>query len=257
MSFLVIAVAAFAAALLTFYSGFGLGTLLMPVIALFFPIEIAIAVTAVVHLVNNLLKAVLVGRQASFPVFLRFGIPAILAALIGALLLVSLVNVPPVTQYTLADEVVSISPVKLVIGILILGFVVIELLPSLAGVRISSKWLPLGGVISGFFGGLSGHQGAFRSMFLLGTGLDKHVFIATGVVIAVAVDLTRLIIYGSTSLGAANDIDWLLVGVAGASALAGTILAKRLLEKITIQSVRNLVAALLIVVGIGLISGLL
>jgi len=48
---------------------------------------------------------------------------------------------------------------------------------------ISPVWLPLGGVVSGFFGGLSGNQGAFRSAFLLGAGLGKDAFIATGVLL--------------------------------------------------------------------------
>mgnify|MGYP000679824147 CR=1 FL=1 len=56
--------------------------------------------------------------------------------------------------------------------------------------------MPLGGVLSGFFGGLSGHQGALRSMFLVKCGLDATSFVATGVVIAIAIDLTRLALYG-------------------------------------------------------------
>lgn len=43
-------------------------------------------------------------------------------------------------------------------------------------------WLPLGGLLSGFFGGLSGNQGALRSAFLLKAGLSKEAFIATGTV---------------------------------------------------------------------------
>jgi len=49
---------------LTLFSGFSLGTILMPAFALFFPIPVAIAATADVHLANNLFKLGLVGRQA-------------------------------------------------------------------------------------------------------------------------------------------------------------------------------------------------
>jgi hypothetical protein len=59
-----VAVVSFGAALLTLFSGFGLGTLLLPVFALFLPVEIAVAATAVVHLANNLFKLALVGRHA-------------------------------------------------------------------------------------------------------------------------------------------------------------------------------------------------
>lgn len=56
----------------------------------------------------------------------------------------------------------------------------------------------IGGVLSGFFGGLSGQQGAFRSAFLLHAGLDPQRFIATNAAIATLVDITRLVVYGST-----------------------------------------------------------
>ena len=56
MALFAVCVAALLASGLTLFSGFGLGTLLMPVIALFFPLELAIAMTAMVHLSNHLFK---------------------------------------------------------------------------------------------------------------------------------------------------------------------------------------------------------
>jgi uncharacterized membrane protein YfcA len=60
----VVCFAALVASALTLFSGFGLGTLLMPVVALFFPLDLAIAMTAMVHLANNLFKIGLLGRKA-------------------------------------------------------------------------------------------------------------------------------------------------------------------------------------------------
>jgi len=57
------------------------------------------------------------------------------------------------------------------------------------------RYLPLGGVLSGFFGGLSGHQGALRSAFLIRCGLSQEAFVATGIVAACLVDLARLAVY--------------------------------------------------------------
>ena len=68
---------------MTLFSGFGLGTLLLPVMVLFFPVDLAIALTAVVHALNNLFKCWLLGRHADGAVVLKFGLPAILAALLG------------------------------------------------------------------------------------------------------------------------------------------------------------------------------
>ncbi len=48
--------AALVASLLTFYSGFSLGTILTPIMAIYFLIETAVAMTALVHFANNLFK---------------------------------------------------------------------------------------------------------------------------------------------------------------------------------------------------------
>ena len=47
---IVIIIAAFVGSILTFFSGFGLGTILVAVFTVFFAPELAIAMTAIVHL---------------------------------------------------------------------------------------------------------------------------------------------------------------------------------------------------------------
>ncbi|MEN3942033.1 TSUP family transporter [Prosthecobacter sp. SYSU 5D2] len=124
MEILVIALVAFLASSLTLFSGFGLGTLLMPVIALFFPLDTAIAISAVVHLANNLFKLGLLGLKADFQVVIRFGVPAILAAVAGAWLLGWLAQMTPLLEYNLAGREISVMPVKVVVGLLIILFVI-------------------------------------------------------------------------------------------------------------------------------------
>jgi hypothetical protein len=256
MDYLLVCTAACLASGLTLFSGFGLGTLLMPVVALFFPLDVAIAVTALVHLANNLFKLGLLGREASLPILLRFGLPAIAAAFAGAALMAWLSEAPALLAYQALGQALTITPIKLVVGLLIMGFVALELSPRFAAMAISQRFLPLGGLMSGFFGGLSGHQGAFRSMFLIKAGLSKERFIATGVVIAVMVDGARLGLYG-LHLGGRAEVDWRLVAAASLSAFLGAYLGRIWLEKITLQTVRYIVSALLLTVGIGLVSGLL
>lgn len=84
MELALIAFAALVGSTLTLFSGFGLGTMMTPVFALFFPVPLAIAATAVVHLASNLFKLGLLARAADWRVVLRFGLPAALAALVGA-----------------------------------------------------------------------------------------------------------------------------------------------------------------------------
>jgi uncharacterized membrane protein YfcA len=90
---LVVGAVAFSASALTVVSGFWLGTLLLPALLFFLPADLAVAATAVVHLLNNLFKLLLFGRHADRRFVGRFGVPAVLAAVAGSLVLVGLSDV--------------------------------------------------------------------------------------------------------------------------------------------------------------------
>lgn len=255
MDILVTSLAAALASTLTLFSGFGLGTLLMPVMALFVPVEIAVASTAVVHLANNLFKVVLVGRSAVGTVLWRFGVPAVLMALLGALVLGSMSARPRTVAWSLFGQVLQVPLIDLVLGVLILLFVLLEFLPFTARIQLGPRYLPMGGALSGFFGGLSGHQGMFRSMFLLKAGLDQRQFVATGVVLAAFVDVARLAVYGWQANLHQQAVDWPLVGCASLAAFAGAWLGARFLHKVTLGFVRWTVFVLLVVVGVGMVTG--
>jgi len=257
LDIVVVAIAALAASALTLFSGFGLGTLLMPVVALFMPVDVAIAVTAVVHLANNVFKADLMGRHAERSALLGFGLPAVPAAFAGAWVLGRLAGMPPLLAYGAAGRAFEVHPLKVLVGALILVFVLLELWPRFTALAVGSRYMPLGGVVSGFFGGLSGHQGAFRSMFLLKAGLDKQQFVATGVLIAVMVDLSRLSVYGAGMLTRPESVDWPMAVAASLAAFAGAYLGSRLLQKVTIRFVQRVVSLLLVVVAVGLAAGVL
>jgi uncharacterized membrane protein YfcA len=255
MDFLIISAVAMAASLLTLFSGFGLGTLLMPIVALFFPIEVAVTITAIVHFANNAFKVLLVGSKVNVPVLLKFGVPAVLFSFLGALLLMNLSGIDSLINYSLFSYDFSVSLMSFIVGFLILVLVAIELLPFFSNLSIDKKYLPFGGILSGFLGGLSGHQGAFRSMFLLKAGLSKEQFVATGVILAVMVDISRLSIYGWHFGDTNNSVNWLLVASACLSAFIGAYFGKKLLTKVTIATVQKLVSLLLIVIGLGLVTG--
>lgn len=257
MDILLVSSVALLASVLTLFSGFGLGTLLMPVVALFFPLDVAIAITAIVHLSNNFFKLILVGRGADFTTLVKFGLPAMLFAFIGAILLTFLSHSSTIFQYSLLSMDFSTTVLKFSIGALILFFVFVELSSKVSKIAIDTKYLPLGGALSGFLGGLSGHQGAFRSLFLLKVGLDKTQFIATGVVIAVMVDLARLSIYGWNYSTHAVNINWLMVTCATISAFLGAFIGKKLIKKVTITLIERMVALLLVVIALSLMSGLI
>lgn len=262
LDYLIVCVVALAASALTLFSGFGLGTLLLPAFAFIFPIEIAVAATAIVHLLNNAFKLALIGRAANRGVVLRFGLPAVVSAFAGAWLLSRLSGLPALVEYRVGEHLAAITPVKSVLAVLIGTFALLDLLPAVSRFGFHRRWIPLGGLLSGFFGGLSGHQGAMRSAFLIKAELGKEGFVGTGVACAVLVDLSRLAVYGTalftSHFAALHHRDGMpLVAAATVAAFAGAFLGVRLLGKITMPILQRIVGALLLAVAVLLGAGLI
>ncbi len=255
MEYIIVSLVALFASGLTLFSGFGLGSLLMPVMAIFFPMQVAVAATAVIHLANNFFKLSLFGKHRRDDIVTKFGLPAIVSAAMGAWILTHISSLPPAVTYTWLARQFEVEWVKLLIAILIALFVLIEVLPMFQNLEFSVSLLPLGGVLSGLFGGLSGHQGAMRSSFLANAGLTKEQFIGTGVTIACMVDITRLTVYGVnfSILGLENGK---LVLAGSLAAFVGAFLGKRLVEKVTMIHIQRFVAVTLIILSAALGLGL-
>ena len=206
---IVIIIAAFVGSILTFFSGFGLGTILVAVFTVFFAPELAIAMTAIVHLFNNVFKLFLTCKNVNQIILVRFGIPSILASFIGAIVLMM--------------------------------FALFELLTAVKELKLSERYLTFGGIISGFFGGFSGHQGALRSAFLAKAGLSKEELIGTSVVIACFIDISRLIIYRSSIKWEFITDNKLVLFSAILSAFCGAFLGNKFLKKTKLQSIQYLI----------------
>lgn len=255
--FWIIGATAFLASLLTLFSGFGLGTILLPVMGLFFPIHIAVALTGVVHLLNNVFKLTLVGRHTDQSMVWRFGIPSVLGGLAGAWLLSGLVDTAPWFSWHWGEHRFEVTALKLVIGLLMVFFAVLELTPAGQRMQFAKRYLTLGGLLSGFFGGLSGHQGALRSAFLINAGLDKSAYIATGVAIACLVDGVRLPVYINRFLGTEAWANWAVLLTATLCAFAGAYIGARYMQKVTVEAVRWITGVLIVVMGVLLVVGIL
>jgi uncharacterized membrane protein YfcA len=257
MTLIVVGVVAFAASALTFISGFGLGTLLMPVFAVFMPVERAVAATGVVHFLNSLFKFGLVGRRAHWPTVLRFGVPALIASLLGAWWLVHVADRPPLLTWTLGTHVCRVTTAKLLISTLLLVFVLVEWVPRWKALAFPPSYMPLGGVLSGLASGVSGMQGALRSAFLARAGLQRDAFVATGVAIACLIDVSRLGVYSRLAAEHRASIDVRLLVVAVLCAFAGALVGRRYLERLTMDAVRHVIAVLLLVMAVAMATGLL
>jgi uncharacterized membrane protein YfcA len=257
MEYIVICLVALIGSGLTLFSGFGLGTLLVPVFGLFFPIPVAIALTAIVHFLNNIFKLFLVGKHVDKQIVYRFGFPSIIAALMGAYVLSLISDMDALYSYSFMGKEMIIMPVKLIIGLLLMFFALFDLIPALANLQFDKKYLSLGGLLSGFFGGLSGNQGALRSAFLIRANLSKETYIATGVVIACLIDISRLSVYSKQIFANHEQFNYSLVIAATLSAFTGAYVGNKLLKKITIKSLQLIVAIMLFIFALLLIAGLI
>ncbi|MDY8138732.1 sulfite exporter TauE/SafE family protein [Aquimarina sp. 2201CG5-10] len=255
MDIIIISFVAFLVSILTFFSGFGLGTILTPVMMIFFPVEIAIALTGLVHFFNNVFKLFLVGKNANKTVLIRFGIPAVIAAMIGAWVLLNIPDTKPLYIYEMFGKTFEVYPVKFVISILLIIFACMDLLPYFNKLQFGKEKLPIGGALSGFFGGLSGNQGALRTAFLIKAGLSKEAFIGTAVIVSTFVDFTRLSVYATRFTKSGLGDNLALIICATLSAIAGAYIGNILLKKVTLHFLQVVVAIMLILISIALGAG--
>ncbi len=258
MIYVLIALTSLIASFLTFFSGFGLGTLLLPVFAIYYPLPVAIALTACVHLLNNVFKLSLVYKNINWPIALKFGIPSLIAAFFGALALKNIDHINNyVTVYSINTHVFTITWPGFFIGLLIILFAIIELVPKLSEISFNEKYLIAGGLLSGFFGGFSGHQGSIRSAFLLRLKLDKTAFIATGVFIACLVDLVRISFYSGFSELKNGQTNFLLLFTAVIFAWTGAFAGNKLFKKTSIVFFKWFVGIFMLVMGLLIVLGII
>lgn len=213
--------------------------------------------TAVVHFLNNIFKLILIGKNINFKILFKFGLPAIIGAFAGAQILLFLPELPPLIEYRMGEKLFEVAPVNLLIAILMIVFSLFEILPKFSKIAFNKNSLIPGGIISGFFGGLSGHQGALRSMFLIKLNLPKEAFIATGVAIACFVDVSRLGVYFShfKELDIIDNYNLILSAVL--SAFAGAYIGNKLLKKITIKFLQVFVSIMIIILALALGAGVI
>ncbi len=80
-----IAVITFFASIIGTISGFGIGTVMTPVLLTFLPYQQTLFFVGIIHWVNSIWKMVLFRQGISWRLFFLFGIPGVIASMIGAL----------------------------------------------------------------------------------------------------------------------------------------------------------------------------
>lgn len=217
-------------------AGFGIGSLLTPLVATRVGVPTAVVIVAVPHAVATVFRAWRLRAAIDWGVMRTFGVASAIGGLLGALLY---------TRF-------SSQALTLALGVLLVA----TSLTTLA--NVAQRWHPAGigsqllGIASGAFGGLAGNQGGIRAAAMFSFALTPAAFVATSTAVGVVVDAARLPVYllraGSGIAGYAVPI-----GVATAGVVAGTLIGERLLLGMSPGAFRRTVAILIGALGIWLL----
>ena len=226
-------IASYGAAVAATIAGFGSSALLIPVAVLFMDIKTAVFVVAVFHLFNNVFKIRLFWKSIDFKIFLLFGVPSILMAFTGAMLI----------------SIIPLALVKIVLGVFLILYAVYSFIKPVFRLKKSRPTAIVGGTLSGFLAGLIGLGGAIRGAFLTAFNLPKEIYVATSAMIAVVIDMTRIPTYLMTKTIQDNSY-YVLLPFLFITAYFGVRTGKVLLQKINQKMFRRLVSIALFAVGV-------
>ncbi len=214
-------------------AGFGIGSLLTPVLALEVGTKLAVAAIAVPHVIATAQRFWLLRRFVDRRVLLGFGIASAVGGLAGAL----------------AHVWVSSRALAVVFGIVVALAGISEFTGWMRRVRWGRRSAWIAGASSGVLGGMVGNQGGIRTAALLGFDVPKESFVATSTAIGLFVDAARLPVYLATEWRDILAI-WPLVATAVVAVVVGTALGTRVLGHLPQQLFRKVIAVLLVVLGI-------
>jgi len=238
MGFLAIVLAAaFAAGSVASVVGFGIGSILTPLLAVRLGMRVAVAAVSIPHLAGTALRFWLLRRHVDRRVLVTFGIASAAGGLGGALL----------------QSRASNASLAIVLAALLLLAAASELFGLARRVRLGSTGAWIAGAVSGMFGGLVGNQGGIRSVALLAFDIEKQAFVATATAIALLVDAARMPVYLVTT-GSDVRAAWPVVDVATLGVVAGTLAGGHLLRRIPESAFRRIVALLLFVLAAWLLT---
>jgi len=233
---ILIAIAAFFAGAVSAVAGFGIGSILTPLLGLTLGVKLAVAAAAIPHFIGNALRLWTLRDKVDKHVLKTFGLMSGVGALTGALLYAA----------------VATSALKLVFAIVLIIVGAFGVTGWSDHLRFGRRGAWLAGGISGLLGGLVGNQGGIRAAAMLALDVRKEVFVATAVAIALVVDGARLPVY-AFSTGRQLLTVWPMLAGASVAVILGTFFGKSLLGRVPESVFRRLVAALLIALGVAML----
>jgi len=231
------AAVAMAAGAVAAMTGFGIGSLLTPVLALTVDTRVAVAAVSIPHVIGTAVRFALLRGRIDRKVLLSFGLTSAAGGLAGASLY----------------EVASSRWLNIVFGGLLLFAAISEATGLARRMRFQGPLALAAGALSGLLGGLVGNQGGIRSAALVGFNLPKETFVATATAIALLVDAARLPIYIASQSGELLSLaSWMLAATIGVT--AGTVVGSRALKSVPERWFRRVLTVTLATLGALMLS---
>ena len=217
-------------------TGFGIGSLLTPVLALQVDTRLAVAAVSIPHLIGTSLRFGLMHGGVDRRVLWSFGLTSAAGGLGGAIL------------YGVASN----RWLTILFGVLLL-FAASSEITGLARRMHFHGWVAwVAGALSGMLGGLVGNQGGIRSAALLGFDLPKEMFVGTATAIALFVDGARVPVYLYTQHDEMRAVaPWIALAITGV--VAGTVIGSRALGRIPEAWFRRVLALILAILGVAML----
>jgi uncharacterized membrane protein YfcA len=230
--YLAVVAAGIAAGGVASVAGFGIGSLLTPLLVTQVETRIAVAAVAIPHIVGTAARFWLLRGQIDRHLLVRFGLTSAAGGLAGALL----------------QSRTSSAGLTIVFAVLLLFFAASELSGLSKRMRFRGAAAWIAGALSGLFGGLVGNQGGIRTAAMLGVDVPRQAFVGTVTAVALIVDGARLPVYVATTGNELLDL-WPTITIATIAVACGTLFGHRLLIRIPEEEFRPTVAVLLAVLG--------
>ncbi len=235
---LLLAVVAAIAGSVAAVAGFGIGSLLTPVLGVAIGTQAAVAVVALPHAVATAVRLRVMRGSVDRRVLMSFGLASAVGGLLGALL----------------HGFVSSPALGAILGVLLVMAGVLEVTGAGRRLRLSPAAARIAGIASGLFGGLVGNQGGIRSAALLRFHLTPQTLVATATATAMLVDLVRLPVYAVTSgPELVENAPRILVMTLGV--VVGTVVGAPVLRRLPDRAFLRIIGGTLIVLGFALLAG--
>ena len=233
---ILVVLVSFLAGMTASVAGFGIGSLLIPLVGVRTGTKIAIALVSLPHFLGTSVRFWLLKAKVNRKILIRFGLLSAVGGLVGALL----------HTFFVSDVLRIVFSVMLIVA----GTVgVLEISERL---RFGKLAAAAAGLASGFFGGLVGEQGGIRSVALLNFDVEKEAFIATATATGLIVDAVRMPAYFLTQPSQINEFLF-LIALTSIPVVLGTLAGNVVLKRIPEASFKQIVSFLILVLGIFLL----